>query len=45
MIQISLLLVPMGPIENKSALVQAIAWCRTGDKPLSEPVLNLFTDA
>ena len=27
-----------GVIDNKSALTQKVAWCRTGDKPLSEPV-------
>ena len=32
-IQISLKLVPRSPINNKPALVQVMAWCRTGDKP------------
>ena len=36
-IKISLKLVPMGPIDNIPALVQIVAWCRPGDKPLSEP--------
>ena len=27
----------MGPIDNKSALVQVMASCRTGNKPLAEP--------
>ena len=27
-------------IQNKSALVQVMAWCRTGDKPLPEPMLS-----
>ena len=44
-IQISLEFVPKGPIDNKSAWVQVMAWRRTGDKPLSEPMLNQFTDA
>ena len=44
-IQISLKFVPKGPIDNKSALVQVMAWCRTGDKTLPEPVLTQFTDA
>ena len=44
-IHISLKFVPKGPIDNKSALVQVMAWRRTGDKPLSEPMLNQFTDA
>ena len=45
LIQISLQFVPRGPIDNKSALVQVMAWRRTGDKPLSEPMLTSFTDA
>ena len=40
-----LLLVPRSPIDNKPALVQVMAWHRTGNKPLSEPVLTQFTDA
>ena len=28
-----------GPINNIPALVQVMAWCRSGDKPLSEPIL------
>ena len=44
-IQISLKLVPKGPIDNKSALVQVMAWQRKGDKPLPEPLLTHFTDA
>ena len=44
-IRISLKFVPMSPIYNKSALVQVMARCRTGDKPLSEPMLTHFTDA
>ena len=35
----------MGPIDNKSVLVQVMAWRRTGDKPLPEPMLDEFTDA
>ena len=38
-IQISLKLVPRIPIDNKLALVQVMAWRRTGDKPLSEPMM------
>ena len=26
------------PIDKKSALVQIMAWCRIGDKPLPEPM-------
>ena len=44
-IRISLKFVPRSPIDNKSALVQVMAWCRTGDKPLPEPLLTQFTDA
>ena len=38
-IEISLKFVPKGPINNVPALVQIMAWCRPGDKPLSEPVM------
>ena len=38
-IKISLEFVPKGPINNIPALVQIIAWCWRGDKPLSEPML------
>ena len=31
--------VPYGPINNIPALVQIMAWCRPGDKPLSEPMM------
>ena len=31
--------VPKCPINNKPALVQIMAWCRPGDKPLSEPMM------
>ena len=44
-IQISLKFVPKGPTDNKSALVQVMAWSRTGDKPLPEPMRTRFTDA
>ena len=37
--KISLKFVPKGPINNIPALVQIMAWCRPGDKPLSEPML------
>ena len=37
--------VPKGPIDNKWALVQIMAWSRIGDKPLPEPMLIQFTDA
>ena len=38
-IQISLKFVPTGPIDNKSALLQVMAWRRPGDKPLSETMM------
>ena len=37
-IKISLKFVPKGPINKIPALVQIMAWCRPGDKPLSEPM-------
>ena len=43
--QISLKIVPRSPIDNKPALVQGMAWRRTGDKPLPEPMPTQFTDA
>ena len=44
-IRISLKCIPMSPIDNKSALVQVMAWRRTGAKPLSGPMLTQFADA
>ena len=38
-ITISLKFVPKDPNINNSALVQIMAWCRSGDKPLSEPMM------
>ena len=38
-ITISLKFVPKGPINNIPSLVQAMAWRRPGDKPLSEPMM------
>ena len=35
-IKVSPKFVPEGPIDNIPELVQIMAWCRTGDKPLSE---------
>ena len=43
-IQILLKIVPKGSIENKSALVQVMAWNWTGDKPLPKPMLTQFSD-
>ena len=44
-IRISLKIVPRSPVNKKPALVQVMAWCRTGDKPLHEPMLTQTTDA
>ena len=40
LIKISLKFVPNGLIDNIPALVQIMAWDRTGDKPLSEPMMS-----
>ena len=32
-------IVPKGPINNIPALIQIMAWCRPGDKPLFEPMM------
>ena len=39
LIKISLKFVPKGLINNISTLVQIMAWRRSGDKPLSEPMM------
>ena len=44
-ITISLKFIPNGPIDYKPALVQVMAWHRTGEKPLPESMLTQFTDA
>ena len=44
-IRISLKFVPKGPMDDKSALVQVMAWHRPGDKPLSETMLTQPIDA
>ena len=38
-IKISLKFVPKGSIKNTPALGQVMAWRRSGDKPLCEPVI------
>ena len=43
-IRISLKFVPRGAIDNRSALVQVMAWHPKGDKSLPEPMLTKFTD-
>ena len=45
LIWISLEFVPKGLIDNKSALIQVMAWRRTGGKPLPEAMRTKFTDA
>ena len=42
-IKISLKFVSKGPFNNNPALVQIMAWCRPGDKPLSEPMMVSLT--
>ena len=37
--------VAKGSIDNKPGFVQVMAWCRTGDKPLTEPMQTQFIDA
>ena len=34
-----------GPTVNKSPLVQVMAWCQFGAKPLPEPMVKWFTEA
>ena len=43
--QISLKFVPKSLIYNKPALVQVMAWRRTGDKPLPEALIAQLIDA
>ena len=42
LIKIPLKYVPKGSINNIPALVQIMAWCRSGEKPLSEPMMALL---
>ena len=44
-IEMSMEFVPKGTNNNKRILVPIVAWCLTGDKPLSEPMVGYFTDA
>ena len=41
----TLFLSPKSPIDNKSSLVQIMAWRQIGNKPLPEPVMTHFNDA
>ena len=43
--QISLKFVPKGLFDNYPVLVQLMAWRRSGDKPLIEPLQTRFIDA
>ena len=44
LIKISLKFIPKSPINNIPALIQIMAWGRSGDKPLSEPMtVSLMT--
>ena len=42
LIKFSLKYVRKGPIDNNPALVQIMAWCRSGHKPLSEPMMVIL---
>ena len=44
-IKLSLKHVHKGPVDNNAALVEIMAWRRTGNKPLSEPMMASFGDA
>ena len=36
---------PKSLIDNRSLLIQVMAWCLTGDKPLPEPIMTNVTPA
>ena len=44
LVQIKLKLLPKGPTDNKSSLVQVTAWHQTGNKSLPEPMVTQSTD-
>ena len=44
-LKISLKFILKGPISSKPVLVQIMAWCGIGNKPISEPMMAWFTDA
>ena len=44
LVKISLKFVHIVPVDNELALVRVLNWYQTGDKPLPEPMLILFTD-
>ena len=39
LIEISLKFIPKGPIDNKAAMAEIMAWRRAGDRPLSETMM------
>ena len=39
LIKMSQKFVPKNPINKKTTVVQIMSWRRTGDKPLSEPMM------
>ena len=39
LIKMSMKFVPKGPINNIAALIQVMAWCWSGNKPLSQPMV------
>ena len=43
LIQISLKFITKGVIKKKTSLAEVMAWCRTGDKPLPEPMMTMST--
>ena len=43
-IKIRLTFGPKVHIDDKSALIQVMAWRRTGDNPFSEPMMTKFID-
>ena len=44
LIQIPLRFVPMSPIGIKTTMVQVMAWCQTGKKPSTVPMLTKIND-
>ena len=39
------MVIPKVHYNNKSSMIQVMAWCCIGSKPLSEPMMLKFTDA
>ena len=40
LIDISLKFVSKGPLDNKSSILQVMAWYQKGDKPLPDPIMT-----